>query len=114
MNLLMSSKFSAPSVVCSVTLGACSTPRTTNKPTLAKWAAQYGWQPYTWNGEERPLIGDCVLAVIAFVIFNGFVVVVAIWHLRRDHHTKTASVSPGLGFGSRLKMRETNWGCTAE
>jgi hypothetical protein len=26
--------------------------RAANDPTLAKWAGQYGWQPYSWNGKE--------------------------------------------------------------
>jgi hypothetical protein len=48
----MSGKFCALLVITVVVLGACATPRTSNDPTLAKWAGQYGWQPYSWNGKE--------------------------------------------------------------
>jgi hypothetical protein len=48
----MSGKFCALWLVSVVVLGACATPRAANDPTLAKWAGQYGWQPYSWNGKE--------------------------------------------------------------
>ncbi len=48
----MSGKFRALLVITCVVLGACATPRTSSDPSLAKWAGQYGWQPYSWNGKE--------------------------------------------------------------
>jgi len=48
----MSLKFCALLVITVAVLGACATPRTSSDPALAKWAGQYGWQPYSLNGEE--------------------------------------------------------------
>jgi hypothetical protein len=48
----MNGKFCVLLVITAVALGACATPRTSENPTLAKWAGQYGWQPYSWNGEQ--------------------------------------------------------------
>ena len=48
----MNRKFCALLAITGVVLGACATPRTSNNPALAKWAGQYGWQPYSLNGEQ--------------------------------------------------------------